>query len=593
MKDNKVSHKFHIPVLGTGFSLDSLIKVSKFGIDSALSLTGDQVIESMREHYSNQYELEYTAIGITDEDSRAKRITAYLNLVKEVSEIEFNKLKGLSFSDKNNELHQTFQMLDEEHPVKKDYKIFMSDTSNEKLEDKLKSSLKQGSIDVNIMTKVNRAHGEDINNKEAMSALRGFAESELESSVVLSAGFDRNLFHYMSTFKNFLPNEEGVIKKHVILKVSDYKSMKGQARMLAMKGIWVSEYRIESGLNCGGHAFGNPAGKLIGPITKEVIENKEQLNKELLEIYHGALKEKNIPLINPEQAKITYQGGLKTNGEMNGFLNKGYDGVGFGTPFLFVPEVTNVSEDTLKVLIKANRKDIVLDKHASPLGVPLWILKGTNGTYLHDKAIEDSNPGVVCTYGHLKSKYGDKLSCKAAKVRIKSELEELKQKANDMTDEAKTYLTEKVLGAQCICKGFGEDAFKKLKLADNYFRKDTTAEIMCPGPSASYFNRTYTLVEMAQHINGIKSLINNTTHTVIEELKVNFEKIENDLLTHQFETNPAKILSQAGKIFEGLQSSIEFYKNEIKTFDLAQQVNILTDLNLYQNKLIKLEQTYF
>ena len=28
-----------------------------------------------------------------------------------------------------------------------------------------------------------------------------------------------------------------------------------QSKVLAKKGIWVSEFRIESGLNCGGHAF--------------------------------------------------------------------------------------------------------------------------------------------------------------------------------------------------------------------------------------------------------------------------------------------------------------------------------------------------
>jgi len=51
-----------------------------------------------------------------------------------------------------------------------------------------------------------------------------------------------------------------------------------QGRFLAKKGIWVSEYRVESGLNCGGHAFATD-GFLLGPVLEEFRNSKEQLNR--------------------------------------------------------------------------------------------------------------------------------------------------------------------------------------------------------------------------------------------------------------------------------------------------------------------------
>ena len=45
---NKV-HSFHIPVLGTGFTVDTPAKVAHLGIDSVISLADDSLIEKMRD----------------------------------------------------------------------------------------------------------------------------------------------------------------------------------------------------------------------------------------------------------------------------------------------------------------------------------------------------------------------------------------------------------------------------------------------------------------------------------------------------------------------------------------------------------------
>ena len=45
-------HKFHIPVMGLGFTIDTPLKVARFGISSVMSVVEDGIIEQMREFYS-------------------------------------------------------------------------------------------------------------------------------------------------------------------------------------------------------------------------------------------------------------------------------------------------------------------------------------------------------------------------------------------------------------------------------------------------------------------------------------------------------------------------------------------------------------
>ena len=46
------SHSFHIPVMGIGFTIDTPLKVSKYGIDSVISLVDDVLLEKIRKSYS-------------------------------------------------------------------------------------------------------------------------------------------------------------------------------------------------------------------------------------------------------------------------------------------------------------------------------------------------------------------------------------------------------------------------------------------------------------------------------------------------------------------------------------------------------------
>ena len=97
------------------------------------------------------------------------------------------------------------------------------------------------------------------------------------------------LYGYIAQFDDFFPDKEGYIKKKIILKVSDFRSAIIQGKFLAKKGLWVSEYRIESGLNCGGHAFATE-GFLMGPILAEFRDRRQELIDDTFMICKSALE---------------------------------------------------------------------------------------------------------------------------------------------------------------------------------------------------------------------------------------------------------------------------------------------------------------
>lgn len=141
------------------------------------------------------------------------------------------------------------------------------------LQDQLRGCVTPGAIDVNIMTKLDRDHDRSGRplpeaGSDALSALRGFMNSRVRSSVVLSAGMNRRLFAYLADFAEVFPDDSGALRKRIILKVSDFRSALVQGKLLAKLGLHVSEFRMESGLNCGGHAFGGK-GQLLRRIAQD------------------------------------------------------------------------------------------------------------------------------------------------------------------------------------------------------------------------------------------------------------------------------------------------------------------------------------
>ena len=360
MTTNKPLHTFHIPVMGLAYTIDSPIRVAKFGISSVIALADDELIEKMRAFYSEKFDVPYQEITKKFHDYRAERITSYLNLVDKIVKEKFENFKT-ELSESKHALENYIAMLPNKSEIKQGLEHLLEDgiAMKENVMKYLEEHLCSGDIDVNIMTKLDKDNF--VNNEQlpvefndAHAALRGFANSNLSSSIVLSAGMNPRLFAYFENFSCFYPDANNNLEKKIILKVSDFRSAMIQGNYLAKKGLWVSEYRIESGLNCGGHAFATE-GILLGPILEEFKHKKDQLVQSAHDIMVKVLAQKELHV--PEQPldlKITFQGGIGA-AEEHDFLLDHYDvdSVGWGSPFLLVPEATSVDKLTLASLAAA------------------------------------------------------------------------------------------------------------------------------------------------------------------------------------------------------------------------------------------------
>ncbi|MBP6456636.1 MAG: hypothetical protein KA275_07905, partial [Chitinophagaceae bacterium] len=503
-------HHFHIPVMGLAFTVDTPIKVAKYGIDSVVSVIENKMLEHLRKKISAQYSMAYSPIDESIEDYKAKRITAYLNLLNNVVEIQFNKMLEGNF-ETNVELNNYFKFLPDDSLLKETYQNLKFSSGDEKikLEALLKSQMKPGSIDINIMTKVDKLNYSKNNEplpvefSDALTCLRGYANSDLTSSVVLSAGINPRLYSYFETFSDFYPDSYGNLKKKIIVKVSDYRSALIQGKFLAKKGLWVSEFRIESGLNCGGHAFATE-GILLGPILEEFKLNKNNLIEELFTIVNKALETNGKKTFAQKpNLRITAQGGVGTSEEAS-FLIENYnlDSIGWGSPFLLVPEVTNVDPETLENLATASPQDYYLS-HASPLGVPFNNFRKSSFIALKNKRIEDGKSGSPCVVKLLQfdTEFTTMPICTASKKYQKLKLKQLKETALSQYEYDEK--SQKILEKECLCEGLAAPA-----LINNNI-KCNQAVTICPGPNLAFFSGTFTLENMINHIYGRLNILNN------------------------------------------------------------------------------------
>ncbi|UCD62031.1 MAG: hypothetical protein JSV59_05565 [Flavobacteriaceae bacterium] len=561
-------HSFHIPVMGIGFTIDTPLKVARFGIDSVISLVDDILIEKLRKMYCIKFELPYSEITENIDDFRAKRITAYLDLIHNESLKKFEELKNIT-ADSAVELKKYFSMLPDTSNLKNEFRNLTKDSfSWPEIKSWVQDNLTMGSIDVNIMTKVDKENYRKkvklpVEYNDAHAALRGYANSVLNSSLVLSAGMNPRLYTYLEQFKDFYPDENGNIKKKIVLKVSDYRSALIQGKFLAKKGLWVSEYRIESGLNCGGHAFATD-GFLMGPILDQFKKEKENLAQSVYEILTKTLDQKNkvipksiLPL------KITAQGGVGTAEEHNFLLNHyKVDSVGWGTPFLLVPEATTVDKSTIEKLVKAKEDDLYLS-NISPLGIPFHSLKGNTKDLEKAKLIEKGRPGSSCPkkFVAMNKDFLDTGICTASRQYQHLKLKELDSQG--LTDEEYDYQYNKITEKSCTCVGLGTSALLTYGL-------DTTTEgqgvSICPGPNMAYFNKTMELNEMIDHIYGKTNVISrkDRPHMFIKELYIYLDYLQARIAESKFEITDKQrkyLLTFAGNLNDGIIYYQELFNN--------------------------------
>ncbi len=594
MRDTQSSlHTFHIPVMGTGYTIESPLKVAHYGIDSVVPITDHYLMEQLREMYCKENNLDYVAEDLSKSDARSNITRKYLDLLDDLVTINFNRVKASDFVE-GSEITKYFDLLPDTNVIKQLYVEMLNANADEKmaLQEQLRNAIKPGSIDVNIMTKLDGVNYDEYNEplsieyNDAHAALKGFAKSKVNGSVVLSAGLNPRLYGYIATFNDFFPNEKGELKKRIVLKVSDYRSAMVQGRFLAKKGLWVSEFRIESGLNCGGHAFATD-GYLLGPILKEFNDNKDKLAQMLFSSYADVLeKEKGITLDKALSIHYTVQGGVGDADEHKMFLEHfNMKSVGWGSPFMLVPEATTVDDYTLNILKEGKEEDFYLSD-VSPLGVRFNSIKENSADIQKQKRVEEGKPGAACLKKYLQfnTEYTKTPICTASIAYQKKKIKELTDSIiNQVELKAKI---DKVVEKACLCVGLGNSVIEHHKLE---VPKGDHGVVVCPGPNLAYFNKISSLNEMVDFIYGKTSTLFNSErpNVFIKELKIYVDYLK-EKLEECKDDYSAPDIKYFNTFKKNLQEGIVYYKDLFSKGDEIFQnmkKNVLSDLAEYKSEL--------
>jgi hypothetical protein len=563
-------HTFHIPVMGTGHSVDTPIRVAPLGISSVISLVDDLLLEKIRKYYTSKFNLPYVKIPRDAQDGRAKRITAYLDTVYKIVLEKMEEIRQQPFFKDNNK-RQYFELLPEESLLRKKYETLLkmkAGYERDALEKDLTSRMKPGSIDVNIMVTLDRTHfdknGDPLGDEfsDAKAGLRGYANSCLESGIVYSAGFNRRLFTYMTQFKDFYRDKMGRIRKRIILKVSDFRSALVQGKFLAKKGLEVYEFRIESGLNCGGHAFASD-GILLPVLLKEFKEKRKSLMSEFKPLIQKYYKKMGWDYPESEFDDcplITVQGGIGTHGEVRRLKEFDIDRTGWASPFLLVQEVTRVDATTRELLRQAQGDDLYMSD-VSPLGIPFNNVHNTGSEIWTQKKVAEGRPGSACPKHILVSdtEFTEKPICLASREYQKLKLKEIENM--DISADEKAKRCKKIVEKTCICDHLANGALIDLGIAE----EKKSPQSICPGPNIEWFCKFYTLKEMVDHIYGRGSSLvsSKRPHMFAKEIVMYVEYFEKMVADSSLTTAAIKALLEFKNNLEaGLDFCLEIAHKE-------------------------------
>ncbi len=546
-------HTFTTPVMGIAFTIDSPLKLARYGISSTVSLVDDLFLEQMRKHHSAKCGDDYEPIAKNAPNGRALRVTAYLDFLDREVGRQMEIIRALPFEE-GSDISRYFELLPKS-PLRARYQE-MLDCADEdeklQLQEALRTEVVPGAINANIMTKLDRDRdhkGKEraLGDSDALAAARGFAKSTVDGSLILSAGMNPRLFAYIATLEEFRPNETGYIRKRLVLKVSDYRSADIQSKVLAKKGIWVSEYRIESGLNCGGHAFAT-AGHLMGPILSQFKSDRAALAEKLMVIFNKAREKAGLFTYDKTlTTHLTFQGGLGTAAEQS-FLVDYFevDSTAWGTPFLLVPEATNLDKKTREGLASCKDDEIQLSPN-SPLGVPFWNYTKSASEDARRARIASGKPGSPCPKGHvaLKWDFQDIPLCRASRNYQSRALKVLND--SEVSDSAKDAEKLKIMNPSCICHDLSGCATLEAGIDKK------AAPAICPGPNIVNFTKIVGLEEMVGHIYGRVNIMTrkDRPHVFLREL---------ELYIRDFGKQIEEGAPRLAKYEANLRSGIEYYR---------------------------------
>ena len=344
-------------------------------------------------------------------------------------------------------------------------------------------------------------------------------------------------------------------------------------------------------MNCGGHAFATD-GFLLGPILEEFKQKKEQLIQSAHELFTKALHQKEIPV--PEQPlplQITAQGGVGTAEEHEFLLNHyQLNTVGWGSPFLLVPEATSVDIATRALLAKAQETDFYLS-HISPLGIPFNTVKGTSNQFLKEKRILENKAGSSCPKKllALSKEFDIKGTCTASKKYQDIKLEELVAKKATLSPAIYSKLQQKITEKSCLCVGLANASYLENGIE---IKGQDQGVVICPGPNLAYFDKEISLSEMTQHIYGNTNVMTvaNRPNLFVKELKmyVDYLKLEIDDMT---ETIAVAQIKKWNSFKNNLLEGIVYYETilTITPFFESTKNTIFAKLQDYKKELLSIE----
>src|SRR5690606_29535396 len=140
------------------------------------------------------------------------------------------------------------------------------------------------------------------------------------------------------------------------------------------------------------------------------------------------------------------------------------------------------------------------------------------------KRIANGRPGSPCTKKFLVSnkEFTQEPICTASRKYQHAKIKEISRA--DLTEEERKIQIDQVTAKTCLCEGLAVSAYIKYDIVKN---KESRAVSICPGPNTSYFKRSYSLVEMVDHIYGRQNLLANQErpHMFINELSLYLEHL--------------------------------------------------------------------
>jgi len=283
---------------------------------------------------------------------------------------------------------------------------------------------------------------------------------------------------------------------------------------------------------------------------------------------------------------ITVQGGVGTS-EEHEFLLDNYkvDSVGWGSPFLLVPEASTVDTQTMDALKVAKEKDLYLSG-ISPLGVPFNSLRGNTNEIIKKQKIANNKPGSSCPKKFLSSntEFTDKVICTASRKYQTLKIDELENKNLSSEEYDKEYF--KITDKACLCEGLSNAALIENDIEQ---KGEEQGVAICPGPNMAYFSKEISLKEMVKHIYGKTNVVDtdNRPHMFIKELSMYVDYFSNkvDELKDSLNKKNEKYLNT---FQSNLNNGIEYYHQLFSQFE-SNKENLLDELEKIKNELFKVK----